>query len=215
MWFLAKHELKYYFNNIKEAIYIYSYFISIMLLIPFANESQNASAPELAVLALWVALASGIAISAQNLFKRDYDVGLLEYFQLLPIGLERVVAAKWFAFFIFLLAPVLAALPIAALLMNLTSEQLLRCAMGLSAGALGLSVLATLTAALLAGLEKAGALLSLILLPLSIPILIFGAQFCRLVAGESAASIWLLVGFALFMLPIMCVAGAASIRASH
>ena len=215
MWYFIKHELKYYFKNLKEVIYIYSYFISIILLIPFASESQNAGSAQLATLALWLALASGVAIGAQNLFKRDHDAGLLEYYQLLPLSLEWVVAAKWLAFYLFILASLLATLPVAGLLMNLAAEQMLHIALGLGVGAMGLSVLATLSAALLTGLEKAGALLGLILLPLSIPVLIFGAEFCRQGSGASLGNLTLLFGFACFMLPVMCFAGAASIRASN
>jgi heme exporter protein B len=216
MWILFQHELKYYIKNLREAIYLYSYYISIIFLVPFAFSAEAIGAASLAIPSLWVALASGVAIGAQQLFRRDEEAGLLAYYQLLPIQLEWVVAGKWLAFFVFLLVPVLACLPIAGLMMDLSPPELWRCAIGLTAGALGLTVLATLSAALLVGLEKAGALLSLILLPLCIPILIFGSEYCRSDAsGDALSHLVMLFGFACFMLPVMCLAGAASIRASH
>lgn len=216
MWILFQHELKYYIKNFKEAIYLYSYYISIILLIPFAVTAEIAASSALPIPSLWVALASGAAIGAQQLFRRDEEAGLLSYYQLLPLKLEWVIAGKWLAFFVFLLIPVLACLPIAGFMMDLSIQQLSRCAIGLTAGALGLTVLATLSASLLVGLEKAGALLSLIILPLCIPILIFGSEYCRMDAsGNASSNLIMLIGFSCFMLPVMCLAGAASIRASH
>lgn len=215
MYHFIQHELKYYFKNKSEAIYLYSYFISILVLSPFALTLEEVSQANLATLTLWLALASSVAIGAQGLFRRDREQGMLEYYQLLPIPLEWVVAAKWFAFYIFLLVPLLAALPVAGLLFHLSTAELGRHAIGLAAGALGLSIMATLLSGLLAGLEKAGALLSLLILPLSIPILIFGAQYCLDYSGASSGNLLLILGFAFFMLPMMCWASASAIRNSH
>lgn len=216
MWHLFIHELKYYIKNYKEAIYIYAYFISILLLVSFAGSAELAANSVLAIPSLWVALASGAAIAAQPLFKRDHEAGLLVYYQLLPTRFEWLIVGKWLAFFVSVLVPLLACLPVAGLMMNLSVSTLIHCAIGLSIGAASLTVLGTLAAALLTGLEKAGALLSLILLPLSIPALIIGAEYCRIPSSADAMSHLLaLIGFTCFMLPVMCLAGAASIRASH
>lgn len=85
MMYFVKHELKYYFKNIKEAIYIYSYFISIVLLSPFALRLNEAGQQHVAILALWVALASAVAMAGENLFRRDREQGLLEYYQLMTL----------------------------------------------------------------------------------------------------------------------------------
>lgn len=215
MFALLGHELKYYFKNRQEAIYIYSYFISILVLAPFAGSYDASKLQSLAAITLWIALASAITIGAAGLFKRDQEQGLLEYYQLLPLSMESVMAAKWLAFFIFISAPLMAAIPLAGLLYGLTGAEMTRYAIGLLAGAAGLSILSALVAALTNGLEKAGAVLSLILLPLSIPVLIFGAQYCLSTEGLLQANLWFLLGFAAFMLPVMCFAGAYSIRASN
>ena len=212
---LLKHELMYYFKNRHEAIYLYSYFASIVMLLPFTTHYQDSKLQELAAVGLWIALASGIAIGAGTLFRRDHEQGLLEYYQLLPIPLEGIVATKWLAFLLFVTVPLLAIVPVAGLLFNLGGAELGRYAIGLSAGAVGLSVLSTLVAALTTGLEKAGAILSLIILPLSIPLMIFGADYCRSGGAWSQPSLWFLLGFSLFMAPIMCFAGAYSIRSAN
>jgi heme exporter protein B len=212
---ILQHELKYYFKNKQEAIYLYSFLLSILLLIPFAMSAEESELQGLGVMSLWIALACAVALGAQGLYRRDHEQGRLEYYQLLPIALEGIVFAKWLAFYAFLLLPLLAALPMAGLLYGMSAATITHCAIGLMAGAAGLSMLSSLVAALTVGLEKAGAVLSLILLPLTIPLMIFGAAYCRDTTVLWHPNLIFLLGFSAFMLPVMCFAGAHSIRHSN
>ena len=209
---LWAHEVKYYFKNKQETIYLYSYFISIVLLVPFASKTGISELQSLAPLTLWIALASAVALGAGSLFKRDSDVGRLEYYQLLHISMEGVVFVKWLSFFGFILMPLLAALPVAGLLFNLSEAHLAHYAVGLTAGAVALSMIATLAAAVTSGLKKAGAILSLLILPLTIPVLIFGSAYCRDTTSLWQPNLVFMLGLSVFLLPIMCFAGASSIR---
>lgn len=212
---IFSHQLKYYFKNRLEAIYIYSYFISIIVLAPFAMANQNGVNQSVASLTLWIALASAVTIGGASLFRRDSEQGLLEYYQLMPFSLESVVFGKWLAFFLFLLVPILGVLPIAGMLYGLNMAQIAHYGVGLAAGTAALSVITALAGVITTGLEKAGAVLSLIILPLSIPVLIFGAAYCRDVSMLWQANLIFVLGFAAFLLPVMCIAGAYSIRNSH
>lgn len=208
-------ELMHYFKNKIEAIYLYSYFVSIVLLAPFAYGEHLSKIQHIAPLALWIALASGVALGASSLFRRDVEQGRLEYCQLLPVSLEAVVFAKWLGFYLFLLLPICAILPVAGLLFNLPVALWGHYFLGLGVGAAALSLLSALIAAITSGMEKAGAVLSLVILPLSIPIMIVGSDYCR-----NASSLWqpqlgFLIGFSLFLLPVLCLGGASSIRASN
>lgn len=208
-------ELKYYFKNKIEAIYIYSYFISILLLVRLTSALGSIDTSALAVMGLWVALASATFSGAQRLFARDHEQGLLEYYQLLPMPLELVMAGKWVAFYLFVMLPLLAILPLAGLFFQLSIEQLAHIAGGMAAGALALSLLASLVAALIAGIERAASIFALIGLPLSIPVLIFGSSYCQQAPGDSVSGLLLMLGFTVFMLPLTCWAGASAIRNSH
>ena len=212
---LLKHELKYYIKNANQTINIYCYYISIILLAPFASKLGNSQFQELAIIALWVALASAITIGANDLFKRDAAEGRLEYYQLLPASIETMIASKWLGYLIFTVVPLWASIPVAGALFNLTGLQMLHEGIGLTVGAMALSTLATLAAAVTTGIEKAGAMLSLVILPLAIPMLIFGAAYCRDASALWQPNLAFMLGFALLMLPIMCLAGAYSIRASN
>lgn len=215
MFNLFQHELKYYFKNKKEAIYLYSYFISIILLIPFSQRANTNEIQLLAPVTLWIALASAVALGAGNLFRRDHEQGRLEYYQLLPTSLEGLVFAKWLSFYLFLLLPLLAALPVAGLLFNLSGAHLGHYTVGLAAGAAALSIIASLVAAVTSGMGKAGAILSLVMLPLSIPVMIFGAEYCHDISNLWQPNLLFMLGLSAFLLPILCFAGASSIRASN
>src|SRR3569623_3060112 len=114
-------------------------------------------------------------IPIERLVAPDRDVGVSD--QLLVRGESTATSAvaKLIAHWLAFAPPVLvAALPAAALL-GLPGETLLRVALGLLIGTPGLAALAVATAALTASLRGAGALAGLLLLPLAIPLLIFGA----------------------------------------
>lgn len=215
MFTILHHEVKYYFKNKQEAISLYSYFASILLLIPFTQNINKVKIQELASLSLWIALASATALGAARLFKRDSEQGRLIGLQMLPMALEWVVLAKWLAFYGFIVLPLLAAIPLAGLLFQLDASQMLRQCIGLTAGAAALTAVATLVSTIASGLEKAGAILSLTILPLSIPVLIFGAQY-----SQSSGEIWqpnlvFLMGFTALIVPLACLIGAHSIRHSN
>ena len=212
---LLQHEVKYYFNNRQEAIYLYSYFSSVLVLLPFSMKMSSAALQALAPAGLWIALASATALGGSSLFKRDFDQGRLEYYQLLPIPLEAVVFFKWFAFFLFLLVPLAAAIPVAGLLFGLPMASLGKYAVGLGAGAVALSIITSLVAAITNGMDKAGAVVSLLILPLAIPVTIFGSDYCRNSGGIWQSNLLFLIGFSLFLLPVLCFAGASSIRHSN
>lgn len=213
MLYFMLHELKYYFRNIKEAIYIYGLFISIVVLLPFGVEEGEIA--RVAPVGLWIALACCVSLGGATLFQRDSDEGRLEYYQLLPMPLEQLLLAKWVAFFLFIAIPLLAMLPFAGLLLAIPPENWLHYALGLLAGAGALSALAALASVVAVGLEKAGAALSLMILPLSIPVMIFGVEYCRHIDIDWQPSLLFILGFCCLLLPIYCSAGASCIRAAH
>lgn len=215
MWVLLQHEVKYYFKNKYEVIYLYSYFISIIMISPFVGSADAAFIKTLAPLALWIALTSAVALGAQALFRRDYEQGRLEYYQILPISLEYIVFIKWLGFFLLIILPLLAVLPVASLLFGLDGRQWPHYAVGLAAGSAGLTIISTLVAAVTIGMEKAGAIISLIILPLSIPLIIVGGAYCHDISSLWQPHLAFMLGMAAFLLPPMCLIGAHSIRSAN
>lgn len=204
----------YYFKNRKELIEIYSFIFSICLLVPFGLPAASLTNPDLPLAVFWVALIAGVALGASGLFARDHDSGRLELYQLLSCGLEAVVLAKWVAFWLLILLPLALLVPVWGTLLHMAAAQWLRLLIGLGAGSASISILGCLAAGLLGGQGRGAALLTLLVAPLTVPLMIFGTAYCR------DAQLWnsnllFLGGFVFFMLPAMCLAVASSIRASN
>jgi heme exporter protein B len=209
------HELNYYIKNIKEAIYIYAFFISIIVMAVFGFRGGDATLHSATPALIWVALASAITLAGADLFSRDAANGRLEYYQLLPMPLEAVIAAKWLAFYVFVSLPLLLVVPLMGLLLQIHADDWLRYMIGLGLGGVALSLITSLASALMVGMGRGGTMLSLLVLPLSIPVAIFGSSYCAQSGHLWQSNLLFLGGFALFLLPILLIAAASTIRASN
>lgn len=215
MFNILIHELKYYIKNIHELIYIYGFFVLIIYIVPMGLRQQLHVLPELAPAIIWMAMLASISLGAMPLFQRDADSGVLETYQQLPGGLGGVVLGKWLAFYLVTAIPMMAATPVILMLFKLPADWLLHYAIGAAAGALALSILASLAGAITAGLERARAVVLLIVLPLAVPVMIFGSEFLRHQGVLWQPPLMFMLAFSVFMLPILCLAGASCIRASN
>lgn len=213
MFSTLRYELIYYIKNKKELIVISILFISFFLLFPFTLKNNFKIAPQVAQSLLWLACLTVYNLSAATLYERDRLAGRLEYYQLQPVRLEWIILAKWLGNYTAMLLPMFLMLPIIGLLTGIETETGIRLAAALIFGGASLSAITNLGAALMAGLgQGAGAILGLLVLPLSIPVIIFGADYT---AGGNVDGLWFLAGISLFLLPLMCLAGSASIRNSN
>ncbi|HEY8592052.1 MAG TPA: heme exporter protein CcmB [Sphingomicrobium sp.] len=182
-----------------------AFFLLVAALIPFAVGPDARLLARIGPGILWIAALTAALLPIERLVEPDRADGILDQLTLHGMAEETVafakIAAHWLAF-----APLLliAAVPASALL-AIDGETLLRTEIALLIGTPGLAALAVAVAAVTAGLPRAGALAGLLLLPLAVPLLIFGAAEALLLEG--AVSL-LLTAAAPF------VAGAA-IRASR
>lgn len=215
MFSLFRFEVKYYFKNLKEAIQLIALFISIVILYPFTKSGMDIEYQHLATSILWIALIMATNMGSATLFQRDRDNGRLEYYQLTRMPVEWVVLAKWAAYYLSILVPMAMVMPVAGILMGIPAAEWGHYVLGLALGAVPLSLIATMGAILMAGLERAGAMLSLVVLPLAIPVIIFGSSYFGAAADQQQESALFLIGFSVFLLPIICGAGASCIKASN
>ncbi len=189
------------------------FFLLVATLFPFA---VGPDAPLLARTgggALWMAALLAALLPVDRLVEPDLASGALDQFSVHGVAEETVAAAKlaghWLSF-----APplMLAALPAAAL-MKLPGETLLRLELGLLAGTPGLAALALIVAALTAGLRSTGALAGLLMLPLAVPLLIFGAAMVEPSGGGGALK--LLAAVSLLLVAVAPFAAGAALRAAR
>lgn len=189
-----------------------AFFLLVATLYPFAVGPDAALLARTAGGMLWVAALLAALLPIDRLFAPDIDAGLFDQLALRGIADEAVVAAKLVAHMIgFALPLALASLPAAALL-HLSRDGLATYLSGLAAGAPGLAALTVMVSAIAATQRGAGALAGLMMLPLAVPILIFGAgMFDPLARG----SLLMLAAASLLLVAIAPFAGGAALRAAR
>ncbi|NUS99984.1 MAG: heme ABC transporter permease CcmB [Sphingomonas sp.] len=152
-----------------------AFFLVVATLIPFAVGPDPRLLERIAAGGLWIAALTAALLPIERLVEPDRSAGVLDQLAIRGISEEAIGAAKvashWLTFGPLLL---LAALP-SALILGIDPEALGRTWVALAVGTPGLAALAVMVAALTSGLPRAGALAGLLLLPLAIPLLIFGA----------------------------------------
>jgi heme exporter protein B len=189
------------------------FFLLVATLFPFA---VGPDAPLLARTgggALWVAALLAALLPVERLVEPDRASSVLDQLAVRGVSEESIATAKLAGHWLSFGPPLmLAALPASAL-MKLPEDVLVRLELGLLAGTPGLAALTLMTAALTAGLRGAGALGGLLMLPLAVPILIFGAGMSDPVAGGGAVK--LLAAASLFLVAVAPFAAGAAIRAAR
>ena len=151
------------------------FFLLVAALFPFAIGPDARLLARAGGGALWMAALLAALLPVDRLIAPDLEAGVLDQYAVRGIPAETVAAAKLLAHWLGFAPPLLlAALPAAALL-KLDGAALLRIELGLLLGTPGLAALGLVTAALTAGARAGGALVGLVMLPLAVPLLIFGA----------------------------------------
>ncbi|MFQ5625293.1 MAG: heme exporter protein CcmB [Methyloligellaceae bacterium] len=164
---------------------------------------------------LWVALLLAALLSVDRIFHNDLEDGTLELIALGPLPLEVVVAAKSVAHWISIGIPLTIAAPVLALLLNLPADAFWVLLLTMITGTPALSFLGAIGAALTLGLRRGGQLLSLLILPLYVPVLIFGvAAMNAVIIGPAPflSSYLILLALTLATLVLAPVAAAAALR---
>jgi heme exporter protein B len=164
---------------------------------------------------LWVALLLSSLLSADRMFHEDYEDGALEVIALGPLPLEAVAMAKAIAHWLSVGIPLLLMAPLLALLLNMDIRAYGPLMLTLLAGTPAVSFLAGIGAALTLGMRKGGLLLPLLILPLYIPILIFGVSAIDVVVtgpGSFSAPFSILCALTLVSAVLAPLATAAALR---
>ena len=149
-------------------------FICVMLM-PFGLGPELSLLQRLAPGLLWVIMLMAVLLSLDRMFQADFEDGGLDQLMLLPVALEGAIMAKLSAHFVGILIPVLATMPLAGLLLNIRPDSVMPMLATLLAGAPALVMLGAIGAALAVGVRRAGLLTVLIVTPLYVPVIVFGA----------------------------------------
>lgn len=188
------------------------FFLLVATLYPFAVGPDPKTLARTGDGMLWVAALLSALLPIDRLFLADKEAGILDQLAVRGVSDEIVVLAKFVAHWLGFAVPLLIACFPAAALLNLSGESLRLLLTGLLIGSPALAALAVMVAALTTGLRGVGAIGGLLLLPLAVPILIFGAG---MLGQESGAAIKFLAASALFLTAICPFAAGAALRSTR
>ena len=179
------------------------FYLLVATLFPFAVGPDAALLGRVGSGVLWTAALLAALLPVERLVRPDLAAGVLDQLAVRGLSDESVATAKLIAHWLSFGPPLMAATLAAAALLNLDGTALARLEIGLLIGTPGLAALGLAVAALTASLRGAGALVGLVMLPLAVPLLIFGAS-----SGAGAFKL-LAATSLLFVAAAPFVAGAA------
>lgn len=156
-----------------------AFFLLVAVLVPLGVGPEGGTLARIAPGILWVGALLSCLLSLDRLFALDFEDGSLDLLATAPLPLEGAVAAKALAHWLVTGLPLAAAAPVLGVLLNLSGEGMLWLVVSLLLGTPALSVIGAFGAALTVGIKRGGLLLSLLVLPLYVPTLIFGAEVAR------------------------------------
>jgi len=215
-WQIVRKELLGAFRQQSDILNPIWFFVIVVTLFPLGIGTDPALLARIAPGIIWVAALLAALLSFERLFKDDFIDGSLEQMMLAPQPLTWLVSAKVFAHWLLTGLPILLVSPLLAVFLSLQESTFWALFLTLLIGTPVLSLLGSIGVALTIGLRKGGVLLSLIMLPLSIPILIFSTMAIDAATfGQSYIGLLALLGAMLVgAITLAPFAIAASLRVS-
>ena len=182
-----------------EAAAAVMFFVLATILFPFGVGPEANLLARIAAGVLWVAALLAAMLSLERLFLGDYEDGSFEVLALAPLPLSLIVGAKMLAHWLTTCVPLIVATPLMAVLLDLETEGFLVLIAAMALGTPTISLVGGVGAALTLGARRGGMLLSILVLPLLIPVLIFGAGAVDAAIAGHAVRQQLLVLAAMFL----------------
>ena len=190
------------------------FFILTVTLFPLGIGPGSALLGTVASGVIWVAALLATMLSLDRLFQSDFEDGSLDVIALSPLPLELVALAKTLAHWLSTGLLLVALSPLLGLLMQLDGTAYLTLIAAMALGTPTLSLFGSIGAALTVGVKRGGVLVSLLVIPLYIPVLIFGVGAVDAAADGLTQRPHLLMLAALFLFSVVLspIASAAALR---
>ena len=191
-----------------------AFFLIVVVLVPFGVGPEMGLLSKIAPGILWVGALLACLLSLDRIFALDFEDGTLDLLVTAPLPLEAVVSVKSLAHWITTGLPLVLAAPVLGVLLGLQSDAFCWIVLSLLLGTPALSVIGTFGAALTVGLKRGGLLMSLLVLPLYVPTLIFGAELARRgIAGMDVGTpMSVLLGITFATIALLPFASAAVLK---
>ncbi len=191
-----------------------AFYLIVVGLVAFGIGPERGTLSVIAPGVLWIGALLACLLSLDRIFALDYEDGSLDLLATAPVPLEGVVAVKALAHWLTTGLPLTLAAPVFGILLNLPASAYGWLAITLALGTPALSVIGTFGAALTVGLKRGGLLLSILVLPLYVPTLIYGSDAVRRVVEglDLATPILMVAGISLGSMAILPFAAAGALR---
>ena len=191
-----------------------SFFVMIIALVPLAIGPESALLTLIAPAMLWIAALLATLPQMERLFARDDAEGGLDHLIMIPAPLALTVLTKAIAAWLLIGLPLTITAPFLGMMLALPLEGMAVVMLALGMGSFGLLLLGMTASSLVLGARRSGVLIAILVLPLAMPILIFGtATSSAAIHGEDAsATLRFLMAIVLVLLAVTPWATATSLR---
>lgn len=191
-----------------------AFFVLAVVLIPLGVGRETTTLMRVAGGVIWVSVLLAALLSLDRIFQADYEDGSLDQLILSPLALEQVVLVKVAAHWLTTGLPMTLIAPLLGVMLQLPDEALPALTLAMAAGTPALSFIGAVGAAITVGVRRGGLLLSILVLPLYIPTLIFGARVVEqaLLDLDFLPMLGLVAALSLFTGALTPFAAAAALR---
>ena len=169
-------DIKISLRKKNESIISVLFFLFSILILPLVFQGDQEILKRFLVGIIWFLTLLTIIFSVEKLFENDYEDGMLDQIYISGIPLETIFLSKSLSIWIITCLPIIILSPLLLLLFNFQTEKLLNIFVSLLIGTPILCMVGSVTSALVLGFNKGSSIISLITLPLYIPVLIFGIE---------------------------------------
>ncbi|MCH8917840.1 MAG: heme exporter protein CcmB [Alphaproteobacteria bacterium] len=211
---LLAFDIRLSFRRGADTMVVVGFFVLTVVLFPFAIGNDTALLARIAPGLVWVTALLAAMLALDRLFLADFEDGSLDQLLVSEMPLELTVLAKAAAHWVTTGLPLIVAAPVLALVLNMDRAGLAHLALSLALGTPVLTLIGAIGAALTLGARRGGVLISLLVLPLYIPVLIFGVGVVTAAIDgiDASARIMALGGLLLGALALAPLAAAAALR---
>ena len=192
------------------------FFLILISVVPFAIGADQKLIGRIAPAILWLAALLATLLGLDRLFQDDRDDGSLDHLILSGLPLELVVLAKGIGHWLATGLPLVIGTPVFGLILGLDARAIGLVALTLLIGTPALTLIGAIGAALITAMRRGGLVVAVLVLPFTIPVLIFGVGTVSgaLGSGGAATPLMILAALSLASLVLAPIAAAAALRAA-
>ena len=213
---LVCRDLKIYSRSLSDFMNTIAFMITIVALFPLAIGPSQEKLNFLANAVLWIALIISVIPTLDKIYANDFKNGWLEQLNYSPVLLEIILLIKCLTFWFSLMFPILVVLPILSLFLGINLNLISWNLLIFLIGSLGICLIGSICASLTLGAKTGNVISPLLILPLTIPVLIFGISSCEALKAnmDPYPNLYLLISFCLILIIVSPILSAISIRIS-